>query len=128
MTPVRQFFCHSCGKVVPVLYGARPLRCACGQEKFGELHEPGVFLLPDDMQTIPVAAPGERAIPLDKKPEWKPMQEVPSKMTARDAIAHCLLMGRGMYQSPEEWADAVLKRLAHEGFAVLRKEVETDVR
>lgn len=88
----------------------------------------GVFLLPDDMQTIPVAAPGQRAIPLDKKPEWKPMQEVPSKMTARDAIAHCLLMGQGMYPSPEDWADAVLKRLAHEGFAVLRKEVETDVR
>lgn len=43
-------------------------------------------------------------------------------MTARDAIANCLLMGRGMYPSPEEWADAVLKRLAHEGFAVVSVE------
>lgn len=39
--------------------------------------------------------------------------------TARDAIANCLLMGRGMYPSPEEWADAVLKRLAHDGFVVV---------
>lgn len=42
--------------------------------------------------------------------------------TARDAIANCLLMGRGVYPSPEEWADAVLKRLAHEGFVVVPRE------
>lgn len=28
-------------------------------------------------------------------------------------------MGPGMYPTPEDWADAVLKRLAHEGFAVV---------
>lgn len=43
-----------------------------------------------------------------------------SQTTARDAIADCLQMGRGMYPSPEDWAEAVLKRLAHEGFAVVR--------
>lgn len=43
-----------------------------------------------------------------------------SETTARDAIADCLRMGRGMYASPEEWAEAVLKRLAHDGFAVVR--------
>lgn len=40
--------------------------------------------------------------------------------SSRDTIADCLRMGRGMYPSPEDWADAVLKRLAHEGFAVVR--------
>ena len=42
--------------------------------------------------------------------------------TARDAIANCLLMGRGMYPTPEEWADAVLKRLTHDGFVVVPRE------
>lgn len=45
-------------------------------------------------------------------------------MTARDAIAHCLFMGRGAYPSPEDWADAVLKRLAHEGFVVVPREAD----
>lgn len=40
---------------------------------------------------------------------------------ARDAIAHCLMMGQGLYPSPTDFADAVLKRLANEGFAVVRK-------
>ncbi len=40
---------------------------------------------------------------------------------ARQIIAHCLLMGRGAYPSPLAWADAVLKRLADEGYSVERK-------
>jgi hypothetical protein len=40
-------------------------------------------------------------------------------ITARSAIAHCLLMGQGAYETPEAFADAVLKRLAHDGFAVV---------
>lgn len=38
---------------------------------------------------------------------------------ARQIIAHCLLMGRGAYPSPLAWADAVLKRLADEGYSVM---------
>lgn len=45
-----------------------------------------------------------------------------SKITARDAIANCLLMGSGAYKTPEDFADAVLKRLNHEGFAVVHRE------
>lgn len=45
-----------------------------------------------------------------------------TETTARDAIANCLLMGRGAYSSPEEWADAVLKRLAHEGYVIVPRE------
>jgi hypothetical protein len=51
-----------------------------------------------------------------------------TSLAARDAIAYCLLMGRGMYSSPEDWADAVLKRLAHEGFAVVRQEASSNGR
>lgn len=40
-------------------------------------------------------------------------------MTPRDAIAHCLLMGMGAYPSPQEFADAILKRLAHEGYRIV---------
>lgn len=45
-----------------------------------------------------------------------------SQTTARATIVNCLLMGRGMYPSPEEWADAVLKRLANEGYVIVPRE------
>lgn len=47
---------------------------------------------------------------------------VDSRELARAAIAHCLLMGLGMYPTPEDWADAALKRLTHQGLAVVRIE------
>lgn len=40
---------------------------------------------------------------------------------ARDAIAHCLTMGQGLYPTPTDLAAAILTRLANEGFAVVRK-------
>lgn len=34
MSPVRHFECLSCGRVVPILFGAKPLRCICGHIEF----------------------------------------------------------------------------------------------
>ena len=42
-------------------------------------------------------------------------------MTPREIIAHVLLMGHGSYASPEDWADALLRRLDHEGLQIVRK-------
>ena len=38
------------------------------------------------------------------------------------SIASAILMGQGAYNSPEEWAAAVIKRLDHDGFRILPKE------
>lgn len=40
----------------------------------------------------------------------------------REAIADCLVMGRGIYPSPQEWADAILKRMLHEGFVMVPRQ------
>lgn len=48
-------------------------------------------------------------------------EAAPDPAEVRAILAHCLLMGRGMYGNPEEWADAILRRLAHEGLQVSRK-------
>lgn len=45
----------------------------------------------------------------------------PDPAEVRAILAHCLLMGRGIYGNPEEWADAILRRLAHESLQVSRK-------
>ena len=36
-------------------------------------------------------------------------------------IANALLWGRGSYDTPEEWAAGILKRLSNEGYEVKRK-------
>ncbi len=37
----------------------------------------------------------------------------------RASVAHCLLWIPGSYPTPEDAADALLRRLAHDGFVVL---------
>jgi hypothetical protein len=41
----------------------------------------------------------------------------------RDILAHALRMGMGAYPTPEEFADALLRRLDHDGWEVVRKEI-----
>jgi hypothetical protein len=44
----------------------------------------------------------------------------------RDIIAHVLLMGLHAYPTPEDQADALLKRLDHEGYEIVPKGVGDD--
>jgi predicted CoA-binding protein len=36
-----------------------------------------------------------------------------------DALCHCLVMGRNLFDTPEEWAIAIRIRLLREGFRIV---------
>lgn len=42
-----------------------------------------------------------------------------------DVIAHCLLMGQGVFASPEEFALAIQMRLLREGYRIICDDTAT---
>jgi len=53
-------------------------------------------------------------------------------MTAEDdqrlsnIIRHVLVMGRGSFDTPEDWTQALLKRLDREGYRIIPKKAESE--